>query len=106
MAYPVNKGADRPSEVAGIQGGDYLLILAGSAMGLMIITTLLIVLLDVPSWALFGGFLITVVLIQGVLVRLSRQYGENGFSRMQARKRRPGIITVRSPKVYRQLRQR
>lgn len=104
MPYRVNKGADRPSEVLGIQGTDFLLLLAGAAVALLVVTTLVIVLTRITPWVAFATYLVVVVLLYGLLVRLSRQHGEGGLTRHRARHRVPRVIAVRNSAPYKALR--
>lgn len=104
MAYRVNKGADRPSEVLGIQGTDFLLLLAGSAVGLLVLTTLVILLTRVTPWVAFTVYLLVVLLLYGVLVRASRRFGERGLTRHRARALQPPVIVLRSSRPFRSLR--
>lgn len=106
MPYRVNKGADRPSEVLGIQGTDFLLLLAGAAVALLVVTTLIIVLTRITPWMAFVGYLVVVVLLYGLLVRLSRHHGEGGLSRHRAKAKLPQVIVVRSSMPYKQLRRK
>lgn len=104
MPYRVNKGADRPSEVLGIQGTDFLLLLAGAAVALLVVTTFVIVLTRVTPWVAFLAYLVVVVLLYGLLVRLSRQHGEGGLSRHRARAKLPRVIVIRNSAPYKALR--
>ena len=106
MPYRVNKGADRPSEVLGIQGTDFLLLLAGAAVALLVVTTLVIVLTRITPWVAFVAYLVVVVLLYGLLVRLSRQHGEGGLSRHRARAKLPRVIVVRNSAPYKALRRK
>lgn len=104
MPYRVNKGADRPSDVLGIQGTDFLLLLAAAAVALLVVTTLVIVLTRVTPWVAFVFYLVVIVLLYGVLVRLSRHHGEGGLTRHRARAKLPRVIVVRSSAPYQKLR--
>lgn len=105
MAYRINKGADRPTEVLGIQGEPYLFVLAGSAVGLLLITSLVILLLPVTAWLAFAGYLLVVLGLYGILVRVSRRFGADGLTRYRARQRQPRVVFVRDSGVFRVLRQ-
>lgn len=103
MAYQINKGADRPPQVRGVVGMDYLRLLLKKTL-VVVVVGASCTLLPLPGWLIFfgGGGVIYYMYMQ--LVTRSANQGAGGFARQQARQRLPGIITVRSAKVYQNLR--
>ena len=93
--YRINKGLDRPPEVLGIRGMNYLMYLAGGVGGAMLVTALVVI---VTGVAAMWGFIIFIGLVFTVfnyLVRESRKYGERGYARQQASNQMPPVILVR-----------
>lgn len=102
--FHINKGVDRPPQVLGIRGIQFLMILSGAAVGLLLVSTIIML---VTGWSgpwCYGTYLVTLVFLYGQLVRLSRIYGERGIARAQGRGRQPKLILVRSSGVYKRLR--
>ncbi|PRY27815.1 uncharacterized protein DUF4133 [Spirosoma oryzae] len=99
--YLINKGVDRPPEVLGIRGMNFLMLLAGGTVGGMIFTALLIAALGLSPLYTFGAFLVSVMIGYQNLVRYSKKYGERGLIKFQARNRVPGVIMVRDAGLFR-----
>lgn len=104
--FRVNKGIDRPPEVLGIRGMDFIYYLAGAAVGLLLITCLLMFLFGIPSKIAFGGYIVVLLLLYTLFARLSQQYGERGINKHRGRDRQPNVVLVRDSAVYRQLRKK
>lgn len=102
--FKVNKGIDRPPEVLGIRGMDFIYYLAGSAVGLLLLTCLLMFLFGIPAKIAFGGYIVLLLALYSVFARLSQQYGERGLNKQRGRERQPKVVLVRDSGVYRQLR--
>lgn len=101
--YKINKGVDRPPEVLGIRGMNFLMIMAGATVGMLVLTALLIAVLGLNPMYSFGLFIVTVFVLYNNLIKYSKKYGERGFSKFQARKRFPSVVLVRSSSVYRKI---
>ena len=101
--YSINKGVDRPPEVLGIKGMNYLMLMAGSTLGGLLVVVILIV-GGLPGIYAFPCFLFGVFILFNQIVAASRKYGERGFVKVQARLRMPSVITVRSSEAFRGLR--
>ena len=102
--FRVNKGVDRPPQVLGIRGMNFLLFLAAAAVGLLLVSTFIMLVTGWPGLYCYGVYMLSIVLLYGQLVRLSREHGERGLARAQGRARQPKLILVRSSAVYKQLR--
>lgn len=101
--YRISKGVDRPPEVMGIRGMKALVTMAGSAVGLLLLTMIVIATNVVgPIWA-FMFFLVALIFVFYYLVQYSSKYGERGFARFQATRQLPKLITVRSSSVYKRM---
>lgn len=100
--YQVNKGVDRPPEVLGIRGMNYLLLLAGGTIGAMILATILMI-CGLSSWLAYGGMFGLVFLGYNILVSYSKKHGERGLAKFQARNRYPLVIRVHSSSQYRDM---
>ncbi|GAA4418720.1 hypothetical protein GCM10023187_52380 [Nibrella viscosa] len=101
--YRVNKGVDRPPEVLGIRGMNFLLLLAGAAVGLLLLGVIIMVATGISSGYIFGAYFFVLVFLYGQLVRLSKRFGERGLSKHLSRTRQPRVIYVRSAYVFRRL---
>lgn len=102
--FRVNKGVDRPPQVLGIRGMNFLMFLAGAAVGLLMVSTFIMI---VTGWSgvwCYGTYLLALIFLYGQLVRMSRIHGERGMARNQGRARQPKLILVRSSSVFKQLR--
>ncbi|RYC66504.1 DUF4133 domain-containing protein [Spirosoma sordidisoli] len=102
--FKVNKGIDRPPEVLGIRGMDFIYYLAGAAVGLLLLTCLLMFLFGIPAKIAFGGYIVLLLALYSVFARLSQQHGERGLNKQRGRERHPKVVLVRDSGVYRQLR--
>ncbi len=102
--FRVNKGLDRPPEVLGIRGMDFIYYLAGAAVGLLLLTCLLMFLFGIPAKIAFGGYIVLLLLLYSQFARISQKYGERGLKKQQGRNRHPNVILVRDSAAYRQLR--
>lgn len=102
--YRINKGVDRPPGVLGIEGMNFLTMLAGGAVGLLIVMTLITVVLGISTAYGFGVYLFSVYVLYTQIVRYSRKYGERGYAKFQARNRFPAIISIRSSSVFKDIR--
>lgn len=102
--FRINKGVDRPPQVLGIRGMDFLLALGVAAVGLLMVSTFIMVITGWNGLYCYGVYLLSIIGLYGQLVRLSRLHGERGMARNQGRARQPRLIMVRSSAVYKQLR--
>lgn len=102
--FRVNKGVDRPPQVLGIRGMNFLLFLAAAAVGLLLVSTFIMLITGWPGLYCYGVYMLSTVILYGQLVRLSREHGERGMVRTQGRARQPKLILVRSSAVYKRLR--
>lgn len=102
--FKVNKGIDRPPEVLGIRGMDFIYYLAGAAVGLLLVTCLLMFLFGIPAKIAFGGYILVLLALYTLFAKLSQQYGERGISKQRGRNQQPRVVLVRDSAVYRQLR--
>lgn len=102
--FRVNKGVDRPPQVLGIRGMNFLMVLAGAAVGLLMVSTIIMIVTGWSGLWCYGAYLIALVFLYGQLVRISRVHGERGMARTQGRARQPKLILVRSSSVFKQLR--
>lgn len=101
--YKINKGIDRPPEVLGIVGMNYIMIMAGSAVGLLLFSAILTAGFGIsPLWG-FGFMMIVLMLLYQNVVRISKRFGERGLSRFMASKRLPGVVIMRSSAAFRRL---
>lgn len=101
--YRIAKGVDSPPEVMGIRGMKALTIMAASAVGLLLLTMIIIATGVVgPIWA-FMVFLVALMGVFYYLVQYSHKYGERGFAKFQATRQLPKLITVRSSSVYKRM---
>ena len=100
--YQINKGVDRPPEVLGIRGMNYLLYLAGGTVGGMVVATIAM-LIGVPAMYAYGVMFVMVFLGYHKLASYSRMHGERGLSKFNARNRYPTVIQVRSTRPYRDM---
>ena len=104
--FKINKGIDRPPEVLGIRGMDFIYYLAGAAVGLLLLTCLLMFLFGISAKIAFGGYILVVLLLYSQFARVSQKYGERGLKKQQGRERQPNVVLVRDSDVYRQLRKK
>lgn len=102
--FRVNKGVDRPPQVLGIQGMNFLMVLAGAAVGLLLVSTFIMLITGWSGVYCYGVYLVALIVLYGQLVRISRIYGERGMTRNQGRGRQPKLIMVRSSFVFKKLR--
>lgn len=102
--YKVNKGVDRPPEVMGIRGMQYLTILGAGAVVMIILTAIICGISGLTPMYGFGIYLTLVFALYTKLVNLSKHHGERGYNRSQAHKRMPTVITARDSSVYKAMR--
>jgi hypothetical protein len=102
--FRINKGVDRPPQVLGIRGMNFLLVLAGAAVGLLAVSTIIMLITRWSGIWCYGVYLAALIILYGQLVRISRVHGERGMARTQGRGRQPKRIMVRSSAVFKQLR--
>ena len=102
--YKINKGVDRPPGVLGIQGMNFLTMLAGGAVGLLVVMTIVIVASGISAGFGFAGYLVGVYVMYLVIVGYSRKYGERGYAKLQARNQFPSIISIRSSAIFKEIR--
>ncbi len=102
--FRINKGVDRPPQVLGIRGINFLLVLAGAAVGLLAVSTVIMLVTGWSGIGCYGVYLLALFILYGQLVRISRIHGERGMARTQGRSRQPKLILVRSSRVFKQLR--
>jgi hypothetical protein len=102
--FRINKGVDRPPQVLGIRGMNFLMVLAGAAVGLLVVSTIIMIITRWSGLYCYGVYLIALIILYGQLVRISRIHGERGMARNQGRNRQPTLIMVRSSSVFKQLR--
>jgi len=102
--YKINKGVDRPPGVLGVEGMNFLMMLAGGAVGLLVVSTILIVISGISAGYGFGIYLFSVYILYLIVVGYSRKYGERGYAKLQARKQFPSIISIRSSEVFKNIR--
>lgn len=106
MGYEINKGADRPPQVRGVVGMDYLGQLIKWIVIIVVVGGVSAVFVPLPGWMIFlacGGGIYAIYM---GLVKRSATSGAGGHARQQARKKLPGILTVRQDSVYRNLRKK
>lgn len=106
MAYEINKGADRPPQVRGVVGMDYLGLLLKWIIGIIVTGGVSAVFVPLPGWSIFLACGIGIYMIYMTLVKRSANQGAGGYERAKARKKLPGIVTVRQNSVYRNLRKK
>lgn len=104
MGYPINKGADRPPQVGGVIGMDYLGQLIKWIIFIIVTGGVSAVFVPLPGWIIFAACGVGIYVVYMRLVRRSAESGAGGYARQQARKKLPGIVTVRQDSVYRNLR--
>ena len=104
MGYEINKGADRPPQVRGVVGMDYLGLLVKWIIGIVVVGGVSAVFVPLPGWMIFAACGIGIYVIYMRLVQRSSNQGTGGYTRQQARLKLPGILTVRRDSVYRNLR--
>lgn len=100
--YQINKGVDRPPEVLGIRGMNYLIYLAGGTVAGMVVATIAM-LLGVPAPYAYGVMFVLVFMGYTTLSSYSKKHGERGLSKFNARNRYPTVIQVRSTQPYRDM---
>lgn len=88
--YRVNKGVDRPPQVLGIRGMNFLIVLGGAAVGLLAVSTFIMIVTGWSGLLCYGTYLVGLVALYGQLVRISRIHGERGMARTQGRPVNPG----------------
>lgn len=98
--FTINKGVDRPPEVLGIRGMNFLMILAFGTVGMLVFTALSIAIFSLSSVYGFGVFILAVFVLYNKLVQFSKKYGERGYAKFQARKKFPAVVTVRSSAAF------
>ncbi len=103
--YKINKGVDRPPEVMGIRGMQYLTILGAGAVIMIMLTAIICGISGLTPMYGFGIYLALVMILYTKLVGLSKKHGERGYKKNQAHKRMPTLITARDSSVYKALRQ-
>lgn len=106
MGYEINKGADRPPQVRGVVGMDYLGLLVKWIIGIVVTGGVSAVFVPLPGWMIFMACIVGVYAVYMGLVKRSANQGAGGYARQQARKKLPGILTVRRDLVYRNLRKK
>ncbi|WP_338877302.1 DUF4133 domain-containing protein (plasmid) [Spirosoma sp. SC4-14] len=106
MPYEINKGADRPPQVRGVVGMDYLILLVKWIISIVVMGGLSAVFVPLPGWMIFVACAVGIYIVYMGLVKRSVNQGAGGYERAQARKKLPGILTVRQDSVYRNLRKR
>ena len=104
MPYDINKGADRPPQIRGVIGMDYLISLAKRVIGIVVAGGVSAVFIPLPGWMIALVCLVAIYIVYLNLVKRSAKGGAGGHEREQLRKKLPGIITVRHASVYRNLR--
>ena len=102
--FRVNKGVDRPPQVLGIRGINFLMVLAGTAVGMLAVSTIIMIITGWSGVWCYGVYLLALMILYGQLVRVSRIHGERGMARTQGQNRQPKLILVRSSRVFKQLR--
>lgn len=102
--FRVNKGVDRPPQVLGIRGINFLMVLAGAAVGMLAVSTIIMIITGWSGVWCYGVYLLALMILYGQLVRVSRIHGERGMARTQGQNRQPKLILVRSSRVFKQLR--
>lgn len=103
MNFPISKGADRPIEMIGLKGMYYIGILI-TVVGVGLVIAIILNLITGYTSTIFISYAVICLITHMVLSNKSRKHGEKGADRELARKFMPGVITVRSSKVYTQLR--
>lgn len=106
MGYEINKGADRPPQVQGVVGMDYLILLVKWIIGIVLAGGVSAVFVPLPGWMIFLACGAAIYFVYMGLVKRSAKLGAGGYERAQARKKLPGILTVRKDSVYRNLRKK
>lgn len=106
MGYDINKGADRPPQVHGVVGMDYLGLLVRWIIGIVIVGGVSAVFVPLPGWMIFAACVAGIYAVYMGLVKRSASQGAGGYARQQARKKLPGILTVRKDSIYRNLRKK
>lgn len=106
MGYDINKGADRPPQVRGVIGMDYLGLLVKWIIGIVLTGAVSAVFVPLPGWMIFAACGVGIYVLYMGLVKRSANQGAGGYTRQQARKRLPGIVTVRKDSVFRNLRKK
>ncbi|QHV95598.1 DUF4133 domain-containing protein [Spirosoma endbachense] len=106
MAYEINKGADRPPQVRGVVGMDYLALLVKWIIGIVVTGGVSAVFVPLPGWVIFSACGMGSYAVYMGLVKRSANQGAGGYERTKARKKLPGIVTVRQDSVYRNLRKK
>ena len=104
--YKINKGVDRPPEVLGIRGMDYLIFLAVATVALLVVTMLVMLITGIRGVYCFSCYLVAVFILYGYLAKQSRLHGERGSAKQDARARIPKVILVRSSQSFKQLRKK
>ena len=104
MGYEINKGADRPPQIKGVVGMDYLTQLLKWIIGIVVAGGISSVFVPLPGWMIFLACVAGIYVVYMGLVKRSANQGAGGYQRAQARKKLPGIVTVRTDSVYRNLR--
>lgn len=102
--FRINKGVDRPPQVLGIRGMNFLMVLAAAAVGLLVASTFIMLVTGWSGLICYGTYLGALIFLYGQLVRMSRRHGERGMARTQGRARQPKLILVRNSAVFKQLR--
>ena len=106
MGYDINKGADRPPQVRGVVGMDYLGLLVRWIIGIVVVGGISAVFVPLPGWTIFAACGAGIYAVYMGLVKRSAKQGAGGYARQQARKKLPGILTVRTDSIYRNLRKK
>ncbi|MBO0936434.1 DUF4133 domain-containing protein [Fibrella sp. HMF5335] len=104
--FRVNKGVDRPPEVLGIRGMNFIKGIGLTAIGLLVLTMIVMAIADIPAKIGFSAYFGSLFAAYTLMTRISKQYGERGFIKQRSRERQPKVVLVRDSAVYRQLRNR
>lgn len=101
--YKINKGIDRPPEVLGIRGMNYIKLLGAGVVAGLMVTMLVIAITGLPSTLCFCFYLVMCFVLYTVLGSYSKKYGERGLAKFNAQRLVPNLIISRSSKPYREL---
>ncbi|CCH57594.1 hypothetical protein BN8_p06787 (plasmid) [Fibrisoma limi BUZ 3] len=83
---------------------DYLGLLVKWIIGIVLTGGVSAVFVPLPGWMIFIACGLGIYMVYMNLVRRSANQGAGGYERAQARKKLPGIVTVRQDSIYRNLR--
>ncbi len=99
--YAINKGINRPIEFKGLKA-QYIWYLGCGLLGLLIMFAILYI-------AGVNTFLCLLIIVIGGtalfmhVYKLSRKYGEHGMMKSLARRSIPGVVKIRSRKIFKNL---